>query len=338
MHASIAAIEYYLPESTLTTEDLSSMFPEWGVGKIAEKTGIQTRHIAAENELASDLAIAAVHRLFESGVCSPEQVDYLLLCTQSSDHAIPTTACILQHRLGIPTSAGALDFNLGCSGYIYGLGLAEGLIVSGQATTMLLVTADTYSKYIRKDDKNCRTIFGDGATATLIVAREGDSAFIGPFIYGTDGTGATSLMLLTKDARMESTRLGGSNRDRLRGDRERFLYMDGSQIFNFTMSVVPDTVSALLKKASMEQRDVELFVFHQANAYILRELRRVLGITENKFQVTLRDSANTTSSTIPIALKHAKREGRLQNGTRVMLVGFGVGYSWGATIVRWTEL
>src|ERR1051325_8081217 len=133
MKASIQAIEYYLPAGVLSTEGLAAEFPEWSVEKIEDKTGIHERHIAAPEECSSDLGVAAAGKLFASGSCSPADIDYVLLCTQSPDYFLPTTACLVQHRLGIPTRAGALDFNLGCSGYVAGLGLAQGLIETGQA-------------------------------------------------------------------------------------------------------------------------------------------------------------------------------------------------------------
>ena len=171
MHASISAIEYYLPEKTVSTEELAAEFPAWTVAKIDEKTGIRDRHIAATGECSSDLAVAAARKLFESGACQPGEIDFLLFCTQSPDHFLPTTACLIQDRLGIPTTAGALDFNLGCSGFVYGIGLAEGLISSGQASRVLLLTAETYSKFLSAGDRSVRTIFGDAGAATLLVAR-----------------------------------------------------------------------------------------------------------------------------------------------------------------------
>jgi 3-oxoacyl-[acyl-carrier-protein] synthase III len=334
MHSSISAIEYFLPEKVLTTEELSTAFPEWNAAQIDGKTGITNRHIADESQCASDLALIAAQQLFSSGVCDPASIDFLLLCTQSPDYLIPTTACLLQSRLGIPVSAGALDVNLGCSGFVYGLGLAEGLIASEQARSILLITADTYSKYVRRSDKTCRTIFGDGAAATLVTAQSSESPLIGPFVYGTDGRGGKHLILANSGARRNCETISGG-KDSVVSQHEPCLFMDGHQLFTFAVTVVPDNVRSLLRKAGMTIDDVDLFVFHQANAYILEEIRRILGIPVGKFQMTLSHCANTISSTIPIALKHAQLEGRLRNGTTVLVAGFGVGYSWAAAIVRW---
>lgn len=340
MQAALSAIEYYLPVKTLSTADLSAEFPEWSVEKIDEKTGIWERHIAAPDECASDLAVAAARKLFDSGACRPDAVDYLLFCTQSPDHFLPTTACLIQDRLGIPKTAGALDFNLGCSGFIYGLGLAQGLIVSGQASNVLLLTAETYSKFLNPRDRSVRTIFGDAAAATLLTAEVSLNALIGPFAYGTDGSGGPNLIVPAggmRRPRSAETALpmeaeGGNVRS------QDDLFMNGAEIFNFTLDAVPRTIACLLEKARLQPADIDLFAFHQANRFMLEHLRKRLKIPPEKFQVTLSHCGNTVSSTIPIALKHAEMEGRLPKGALAMLVGFGVGYSWGATLVRWSGL
>ena len=337
MHASIAAIEYYLPKDVISTADLAAEFPSWSVEKIDDKTGIRQRHIAAPGECSSDLAAGAASKLFASGAAQPEDIDFILLCTQTPDYFLPTTACILQDRLGIPTSAGALDFNLGCSGYIYGLGLAEGLISSGQASKVLLITAETYSKFIHPCDKSARTIFGDAAAATLLRAVDVEDPLIGPFVYGTDGSGGPNLIVPSGGMRSPRTPETGmaSTDDNGNVRSSDNLFMNGAEIFTFTLQSVPRTIDRLLKKASVGLDDISLFVFHQANRYMLDHLRRRLDIPEEKFVVAMSHCGNTVSSTIPIALRHAACEGRIGPQSTVMLVGFGVGYSWGATLLRW---
>jgi 3-oxoacyl-[acyl-carrier-protein] synthase III len=340
MQAAISAIEYFLPQTIVSTADLSAEFPEWSVEKIDEKTGIQRRHIAAPGECSSDLAVNAAQRLFDSGACRPESIDFLLLCTQSPDYFLPTTACVIQDRLGIPTNAGALDFNLGCSGYIYGLGLAQGLISSGQAANVLLITAETYSKFIHPRDKSVRTIFGDAAAVTLLKACQSEAPLIGPFIYGTDGRGWENLIVPTGGMRCPRTEQTGALAEDQDGNARSSdnLYMNGAEIFTFTLSAVPQTIERILAKSGLALEEVDLFVFHQANRHMLEHLRKRMRIPEDKFVVAMSHCGNTVSSTIPIALKHAACEGRLTNQAKVMLVGFGVGYSWGATILRWQGL
>jgi 3-oxoacyl-[acyl-carrier-protein] synthase-3 len=337
MKARIAAVEYHLPRELVSNEQLAAEFPEWSAEKIEEKTGIAERWVASGDECASDLGLAAATKLFASGICAPSDVDYLLLCTQSPDYFLPTTACILQDKLGIPTRAGALDFNLGCSGYVYGLGLAKALIETDQAQGVLLITAETYSKFIHPKDKSVRTLFGDAGTATLVRGVAGDDEFIGPFVYGTDGSGAANLIVPVGGMRRRHCEPGAAlivdDSGNARG--EDSLYMNGPEIFSFTLRVVPGIVHGLLARAGKELGDIGLFVFHQANKYMLDHLRKRLKIPEDKFFVGLRNCGNTVSCTIPIALKQAAGEGRLKAGDLVMLVGFGVGYSWGATLVRW---
>lgn len=335
-HASLRAIEYFLPEGALTTEQLAAEFPEWTVAKIDAKTGIQCRHVAAESECSSDLAVGAAQKLFAAGACQPEDIDYLLLCTQSPDYFLPTTACLLQDRLGVPQTAGALDFNLGCSGYIYGVGLAEGLIASGQASNVLLLTAETYSKFLHRRDRSVRTIFGDAAAATLLSVTESPDPLLGPFVYGTDGSGGENLMVPAGGMRRRSSGATALEAEDDQGNVRAAdnLFMNGPEIFNFTLTAVPDSIQRLLVKSGLALEDVDLFVFHQANRYMLEHLRKRLGIPAEKFILAMQDCGNTVSSTIPIALKHAASSGQLTAGMLVMAVGFGVGYSWGATFLR----
>ncbi len=254
--AFLQAIEYYLPDASLTNEDLVQRFPDWTAEKIEDKTGIRSRRVASESELASDLAVVAAEGLFQSGVCDATQIDFILLCTQSPDYALPSTSCLIQDRLGIPITAGAFDFNLGCSGFVYGLSTAKGLIESGQATNVLLLTAETYTKHLGVDDISVRAVFGDGAAATLISSREGHSAdgeeSIGPFVFGTDGRGATRLILRE-----------GSLRERAEHPDTpgAKLTMNGPDIFAFTIKQVPASVSALLTKSGKTMDNIDLFVF-----------------------------------------------------------------------------
>ncbi len=340
MEASIAAIEYYLPEQVLTNQDLAAEFPEWPVEKIQSKTGIAERHVAAAQECSSDLAAAAAQKLFASGVVSPGEIDYLLLCTQSPDYFLPTTACLLQHRLGIPTRAGALDFNLGCSGFVYGLGLGQGLIQTGQASKVLLLTAETYTKFIHPRDRSVRTLFGDAAAATLLTAVPGSGYLRSSYVFGTDGSGAKNLIVPAGGMRLPSSPETAEAHCDANGSWRSTgnLFMDGAEVFNFTLRAIPQCVAELLARSTRRLEQVDLFVFHQANQYMLEHLRGKLRIPREKLFLWMASCGNTVSSTIPIALKHALAEERLRPGQTVMLVGFGVGYSWGATLLEWPLL
>lgn len=325
-------IAYELPTTLLTNEQLSALYPEWSAEKIFSKTGIASRHVAGPDETALDLAERAAKKLFASGAVTAAEVDFVLLCTQSPDYKLPPSACILQDRLGIPKSAGALDYDLGCSGFVYGLALAKGLVVGGMAKKVLLVTAETYSKYIHPLDKSVRTIFGDGAAVMLVdepMARQ-----IGEFVFGTDGAGADKLMVKTGGARQAiepnapETVDGSGNRRTINN-----IYMAGPDIFNFTLDIVPKTMDEVCAKNGLSRDDIDLFVFHQANKFMLDTIRKVNLIPRAKFYVDLEDIGNTVSSTIPIALVRAQEKGLVKPGMKVMVMGFGVGLSWGATIL-----
>lgn len=337
VYAQIRDVAYHLPETVLDNDRLASDYPEWTSEKIEQKTGIVERRIVARGECSSDLAVAAAKNLFAQGSCSPEDIDYILLCTQSPDYFLPATACLVQHRLGISKRSGAFDFNLGCSGFVTGLGIAKGLIETGQARNVLLLTAETYSRFINEKDKSVRSIFGDGAAATLVCGVETNSQKIGPFVSGTDGSGSCHLIVPTGGMRNPRTMGSSVATERESGNfrSEDNLYMNGSEIFTFTLRTIPTVLSSLLERAQLTMDEVALFVFHQANAYMLEHLRKKTGIPEEKFWLALRKFGNTVSSTIPIALTEAQKANRLKSGDRIVLLGFGVGYSWSGTVIEW---
>ena len=316
----IADITSCLPPGRLTNDDMAREFPDWPAEKIFEKTGIRSRRIAAEGTCASDLATEAAKILLARRPQEAPAPDFILFCTQSPDYFLPTTACLIQQRLGLPSTVGALDFNLGCSGYVYGLALASGLVAGGIARQILLLTADTYTRFLAPADRACRTIFGDAGTATLLSASS--PRRMHSFVLGTDGTGAEQLIVR-----------GGGLREPAMAPA--CLHMDGPEIYNFTLRSVPRLVAQVLAKAKLGADDIDYYVFHQANAYMLEALRRKIGIPAEKFVLCLEETGNTVSSTIPLALEHLTRTGALRAGARLMLVGFGVGFSWGGCIVEW---
>ncbi len=328
MVAAISGIEYYLPSQVLANQELALQFPDWPAEKILEKTGIRERRVAARDETSVDMAVSAGRKIFENSRCEPSDVDFLILCTQSPDYFLPTSACLVQSRLGLPTNAGALDINLGCSGFVYGLSLAKGLVECEMAKTVLLVTSETYSKFLEPADKSVRTIFGDGAAATVVKAFEPGEGYetpIGPFVFGTDGTGANSLIVKNGGLRTRYSAAGG----------EPWLSMDGASIFSFTLRVVPRLVKATLEKANLTMNDIDWFVFHQANQFMLEALRKQIGLPKDRFVIDMEEKGNTVSSTIPIAMAGLLAKGQLRSGQRLLLVGFGVGLSWAGAVVRW---
>jgi len=333
--ARIVDIATHLPDRVLGNEELAALYPSWSAEKIEAKTGIHQRHIAADGETASDLAFHAACKLFERGRVSPDEVDFLILCTQAPDYVLPTTACLLQDRLALRRDIGALDINLGCSGFVYGLSLAAGLIATGDARKVLLLTADTYSKYIHDGDKSVRTLFGDGAAATLIAREEGGSAHIGPFVFGTDGSGAGDLIVEAGGFRLpRSPETAAEQKDMSGNIRSRDnLYMNGANVMAFTLREVPRIFESLQKKAGVAAEQIDFVVLHQANKFMLDGLQKKLRLPDEKVPRLYESIGNTVSSTIPFVLASLETDDRLSRGSRLALIGFGVGLSWAAAMV-----
>jgi 3-oxoacyl-[acyl-carrier-protein] synthase-3 len=327
--ARIGPIAYHLPETVEENDMLQALFPRWDMELIYKKTGVRARHIAAPGETAADLAVVAAEKLFRQHDIDRKTIDFLLLCTQSPDYPLPTTACLLQDRLKLRTSIGALDFNLGCSGFVYGLSLADGLIRSGVARRVLLLTAETYSKYIHATDRSLRTIFGDGAAATLIEAA--DEPSLGGFVFGTDGSGADTLMVAEGGARPAADALKPRKRKRW----PSALVMDGPEIVKFTLEVVPAMIARVLDQSKWTRGDVEFYLMHQATRFMLDHLRVRLDLAEEQIPLAMEEYGNTVSSTLPLLMHDLRVAGRLRPGTQTLLVGFGVGLSWGGC--SWTE-
>ncbi len=335
--AQISQIACHVPKNVLGNEELAQLYSGWTAETIEEKLGVRTRPIAGEGETSADLAVGAAEKLFQRGECSAQDVDFVIFCTQEPDYLLPTSACLIQDRLGIPKTAGALDINLGCSGFVYGLAMARGLIESEMAKNVLLLTANTYSKLINRLDRATRPLFGDAAAATWIrgvdfPATAGPA--LGPFVFGTDGSGGDLLIVPAGGQRLpRSPETAVEYTDSNGGVRSKDqLCMHGGGIFSFAMDTVPRLVEDLLAKAGVERNDVDLFVFHQANKFMLDALREECKIDEERFVVDLAERGNTVSSTIPIALVDSRDAGLLRPNARVMLVGFGVGLSWAGAI------
>lgn len=334
--AFIHSIGIYLPEKLCSNEELIQDFEGWTEKKIVSKTGIQCRRVCRDDELVSDIAVNAANKLLENNTIPRDEIDFLILCTESPDYFIPPTSCIVHERLGLSKSCAAFDYNLGCSGYVYGLALAKSLVHSGISKNTLLIMADMYTKHINAKDKSTRTIFGDGAAASLICRGSGES-FIGEFSLGTDGSGIFELFIpaggmktpRTAETAVEIQDKYGNSRS------QNNLYMNGPAVFKFTDRLVPELVDQVMAKNDFDFQKIDLFVFHQASTYLLENLRTKINIPQEKFYVNLSDIGNTVSASIPIALSLAESDGKLTRGMYVCLIGFGVGYSWGGTIIKW---
>ena len=320
MKIKINSISYYLPVHSESSESLKDDNPDWDIEKIIEKTGIKNRFIATPGESTLDIAFKATRKLIlDSPSISLKDIDLLILVTQSSDFILPSGACILQDRLKLSKNTMAFDINLGCSGFIYALSVIGGLISAGVARNALLICADTYSKYIDKNDRTCRPIFSDGAAAIWL--SQSDEESIGPFDFGTDGAGFEDLII----------KKNLSNNQAITDK----LFMNGSEVFLFTMDAVPSSVNKVLIKAGISLNDIDFFVFHQASKLVIDNLIRKLEINPDKVFVNYENIGNTVSASIPIALSDMHKNKKLKKGNLIMLVGFGVGLSWGSTLIRW---
>jgi len=330
MGAKITNIEYYLPEQILTNNQLAKQFPDWPSDKIEKKVGIRERHIVREDETALDLAFEASRKTLEN--YDKDKIDFLFFCTQSPDYYLPTSSCILQDKLGLKTNIGAFDFNLGCSGFVYGLAMAKSFINSNIAANILLIVSETYTKHIHPKDKSNRTIFGDAAAAVIIEKSEKEQ--IGEFVLGTDGSGYKNLIVPNGGLRNRynpSAQEIDDDSGSIRTNNN--LYMNGPEIFNFTIKAVPKVVFETLEKSNTTLEDLDYVIFHQANKYMNEYLRKKINIPKDKFYLNLLHTGNTVSATIPIAIKDCLDNNIVKKGDKVLLVGFGVGYSWGGIIV-----
>lgn len=337
MDAFLSAVTYVLPERVVTNDDLQRENADWDMSRIGGKVGITRRHVAAEDETSSDLAYAAGRKLLDGTGVDPASIDCLIFCTQTPDHVLPTSACILQERLGLGTHVAAFDFNQGCSGYIYGLGIAKAFIAAGMAKRVLFLTGETYSKLIHPRDRTVRVLFGDAGSASLITAEPG-GARIGTVRLGSDGKGAQNLMVRAGGFRrargpetsVETTDDIGCTRT------DEHLFMDGQAITVFALQRVPMLIDETLKEAGLTPEAIDHFVFHQANSFMNERLRTRLKVPAERVPTFMETVGNTVVNTIPIVLREAGE--RFTPGQRVLNVGFGVGYSWGAAVLDWGEV
>lgn len=327
----LKAVTYIQPDNVVKNDDLFAEIGGESLDQVVKAMGVETRAWVADNQTAGDLAVEAASKLFEEYSIRPEDVDFVLFCSQCMDYFLPSTACIIQDRLGIPVTAGACGFDLGCSGYVYGLAMADSFVNSGLASNVLLLTADTLSRYIHPKDKN-RLLFGDAASASVI-STDG-FAEIGKVHMGTDGSGAGNIMVKNGAGRHSARTMNEWKDESGNLHRDDWFYMDGEAVFNFTVERIPEMIAGCLEKNRLSRDDVDYFIFHQANRYMLNTIRKLNGIPKDHFFVDISDTGNTSSSTVPVGIVKSMGNGTVCNGKTVMLAGFGVGYSWASTILK----
>lgn len=334
MGSRIKAISYHLPETIFTNEQFYDLFPEAKENETSyKKIGISERRIVSSSETASDLAVKAAEKLFTEHHIDKQDIDFVLFCAQEFDYYTPTTACIIQHRLGLSQQCGALDFNLGCSGFVYGLSMAKAFIESLGCKNVLLLTASTLTKTFHSKDKTARFLFGDGAAATLI--SKDDTSAIGEFIFGTDGSEADAIMIKDGGARNNlieqsfidvTDEFGNTTND-------ASFKMNGSSIFYFGLETVPELIQQTVSKNTIAIHDIDGIVFHQANAFLIESIAKKTQIPLHKVFNYMETVGNTVSSTIPIVLHDITKNNKLKTGNKILICGFGTGLSWAATVI-----
>jgi 3-oxoacyl-[acyl-carrier-protein] synthase III len=332
---SIEAIACAFPETVLTNQQLREEYPKWDFERLEKRTGVFSRFVAAPDETALDFAVRACEQLDSMGQLRREEIDAVIFCTQSPDYIMPPNSCLLHGRLGLRPDVFAFDITLACSGYIYGLQLADSLIRSGAAKRVLLATSDTYSRYIHPGDRATRCLFGDGGGVTILSNSGDPNSGIRDIRCGTAGKQYQKFMIpaggirLPRSIETAKEKLDHSGNVRT----QEHIKMDGMGVLSFFNATVPCSVNEILQRNNLAMDDVDLFVFHQASQVILDSLRSVLEIPQGKMIYDLAEVGNLVSASIPVALKRAFDRGQAKHGQLALLCGFGVGLSWGTALV-----
>lgn len=334
MSTIIKYIEYYLPENVISNEDLNKEYPSWEMDKIISKTGVKKRHIAEINETAYDLSVSACKKLFEYEELST--IDGIVYCTQSPDYIMPPNSFLLHKHLGCSERVLSFDYNHACTGYIYGLFMANSFIKSGAVKKILLINSDTYSKYINKKDRSARTLFGDGAAASIIENSVSNKGII-DIELASAGMFYDKFYIPAGGLRMPANEQTSVEKEDLRGNirSENDIIMDGLAVWSFVNSVVPKQINRILKKNNLSTSQIDLFIFHQASKMTIDSLVKKLRLDKAKVFTNLSEIGNTVSASIPIALKDAIDQGLINKGSKVLLSGFGVGMSYGSLIIQY---
>ena len=325
--AGIIGVGCYLPEKTLTNQDLEKIVntsDDW----IIERTGIRTRHIAAPEQATSDLSYEAALRALADAETKPEELDLIIVATETPDYKYPSTACLLQAKLGAKNAA-CFDLSAGCSGFVYALGISSQSIVSGLYKKILLVGAETLSRIINWTDRNTCVLFGDGAGAAVL-GRVEEGYGVLAVDLGADGTGGEHLIQPAGGSRNPATHATVDAHDHT-------IHMNGREVFKFATRRMPNARKTILQKAGMNIDDVALLIPHQANRRIIENAITRLKIDKERVWVNIDRHGNMSAACIPVSLTEAQEAGRLHKGDNVMLVAFGAGLTWAGALVKWAK-
>lgn len=322
-NVEIKGIACAVPERIVDNEVYYDVFGEESVRKFINMTGVKSRHVAMDEQCTSDLCYVAAKSLMGKLNWEPSSIDALILITQTPDYAVPATACVLQHRLGLSEDCIAFDINLGCSAYVYGLWEAATMISTQDISRVLLLVGDTSNFGINQNDSATAMIFGDGGTATALEKTEGKDF---KYFLKTKGSGYKCIMVPAGHARSRSqTSMEAS---------EFELSMNGADVFNFTITDIPKALNAFMAKYSIDKNDVDMYVFHQANLFIIKHLTKKLGIPMEKVPVSIDRYGNTSGESIPLTLVDALGEDQSDDTIKLFLCGFGVGLSYGGVYLE----
>jgi len=338
LNTIISGMHYCVPKRRLSNEELATRFDERQLKSITKMAGILERRIVAPGETASDLAYWAAKRLIEDRRIDPKEIDLLIFASQTGDYQIPATACILQHRLGLSERCAAFDINLGCTSFPYALSVAHSMVVSQVAHKALILNAEAISTVIHPKDRGLVPLHGDGAVATLLEPASGSGGFVG-FSLGTEGGGYRHLMIPASGARMPRTPETGTEVADDSGivRTQEHLHMNGPAIFHFSVYKIPEVIKEALSRFNLTVADLDLVILHQANKTMIDLIYKALEVPPEKRFYFIETVGNTSGASSPMALAEAWRQSRLKPGTRTLLAAFGVGLSWGVTIIEWPE-
>ena len=328
-NVAIAGVAAAVPETIRTVEDEGRIFGDADIRRIAKNLGVESRRIAGERICASDLCAASAVRLLEELGWDRASVDAIIFVSVTPDFPMPATACTLQHRIGLSTSCAAFDITHACSGYVYGLWTAAHFVASGHARRVLLLAGDTASRLISPQDRAVAALFGDAGTATAL-EWSGVAQPMG-FDLGTDGSGAAHLMVKAGGFRNPRSAQTAVRREREGGNirSEEDLYMNGTEVFGFTLREVPSLNQRVLARAGWEMNSVDAWVMHQANAFILKYLAKSMKLPADKVILDMAEFGNTSVATMPMVMAGALRARLVEGPLRLVLLGFGTGLSWG---------
>lgn len=334
MNIGIRAIEYCLPDNVVSNNDLEKLHPDWDMEKIYNKTGVKRRHIADVGETSFDLSILAVEKLFLNNNITQDEIDGIIFCTQSPDYIMPSNAFLIHKHFAFKNNVWAFDINLACSGFIYGLSIIRGMIYSGLGKNVLLITADTYSKYINKEDRSTSVLFGDGAAATLVGAFQNSSII--DIKLSTSGNEFDSFYIPSGGCRTPHSELTKIPIRDHSGNMKSLndIHMNGFAVWKFISRTVPLQIQDILSKHCISVEDINFFGFHQASKMTLDSLIKAIGIKKPVYS-NIENKGNLVSASIPVLLKDAIDNNQLKRGELVLLSGFGVGLSWGTILLRY---